>query len=125
MGVGRSGRHQTECSRTPSPPGFQPPLTTTTSELRRLVEEVVSRVRYFRPLTDGTARRGRRVAADGVQSLNELHVLEHAGTIGQCGEREPWDRGRIGSAAIGDSPDHTATTVALPRRTAEVIRDFP
>src|SRR5215218_3150676 len=95
------------------------PFTTTTSELRRLVEEVVGRVRHFRRLTDDTALLGRRVAADGVQPLNKRHVLEHARTIGHCGERQPRDRRRIGSAAIGDSPDHTATTVALPRRTAE------
>src|SRR6185369_10769762 len=55
---------------------------------------------------------------------DELHVLEHAGTIGHRGERKPRDRRRIRGAAIGDGPDHTATTVALPRRTAEVIRDL-
>src|SRR6185369_5164311 len=88
-------------------------------------EEVVSRVWDSCFLSDETPRRGRRVATDGLQPLDELHRLEQPGAGGNPGEREPRDRRGIRRATIGDGADHpTTTTVALPRRTAEVCGDL-
>jgi len=92
--------------------------------LRRLVEEIVGRVWYACFLANDGPIRGRCIAANGVEPLNERHLREQTVARGNRAEREPRDRRRVRSATIDDRAYDLRATIALPRRTGKVCCDL-